>query len=116
MITLTFTARQVRNLLQESAADRLGGLLLKELLPADDISEFRNFIKVPQNDNLNYIRDALKARPLDKINLIKMLRSWAMGNQEFLAQFSDDDKRYGETLGLAALKAWVEKHWDELTE
>lgn len=114
MITLTFTTRQVRSLLQDCASDRLGDLLLKQLLPPDDISEFRDFIKTHRNDNLNYIRTALQERPQDKINLIKMLRQWSQGNKEFLAQFSDDDKRWGDTLGLAASKAWVEKHWDEL--
>ncbi len=114
MITLQFTIRQVRNLLQESAADRLGNLLLGAILPADDISEFRDFFKIHRDDNLNYMRIALRDRPQDKINLIKMLRTWARDNKEFLAQFPDDDKRFSDTLGLAAAKAWIEKHWDEL--
>jgi hypothetical protein len=105
MITLKFTAAQIRRIIQANPDDRLASLLLDRLLGNPEsissllVSHLRqNGVKMPPVET-------------NKILWIKELREWSRNNPDILALFEPRLPNSGgpDVLGLAEAKRWLEK-------
>ena len=106
MITLKFTAAQIRRIIQINPTDRLASLLLDRL------------IGNPENAAsllVSHLRQSGAQLPpveANKIFWIKELREWSRNNPDILALFEPRLPNSGgpDVLGLAEAKQWIEKN------